>query len=102
MVQVAGAQVSWGVGHLQVGQAAALAMQLLDLVGVADVALVQRLLFGVVGRLQVLEVALVPKFYIAAVLDADMDTGAESDSDSDREVFVVIQVKLWGVQKLVK
>lgn len=87
VAKVAGAQVSRGVGHLQVGQAAALAMQLLDLVGVADVALVQRLLLGVVGRLQVLEVALVPKFYIAALVEADMDTGADSDSDSDREVF---------------
>lgn len=61
--------------HLQVGQAAALAVQLLDLVGIADVALVQRRLLGIVGRLQVLEISLVPKFYIA--VDADADSYAD-------------------------
>lgn len=69
--------------HLQIGQAAALAMQLLDLVGVADVALVQRRLLGIVGRLQVLEIALVPKFYIAAVADADTNAYADTDAESD-------------------
>jgi len=77
----------FGWGHLQVGQAAALAVQLLDLVGVADVALVQRRLLGIVGRLQVLEIALVPKFYIAADAGAVADLGSWSDSDSDSDSY---------------
>lgn len=53
--------------HLQIGQAAALSMQLLDLIGIAYVAFIQRRLLGIVGCLQVLQIALMPKLHIAGV-----------------------------------
>lgn len=82
---------SVSTGHLQIGQAAALAMQLLDLVGVANVAFVQRRLLSVIGGLQVLQIALVPKLYIAvrlSVLDwseAERERERECNRERERE-----------------
>lgn len=53
--------------HLQIGQAAALSMQLLDLIRIAYVTFIQRRLLGIVGCLQVLQIALMPKLHIAGV-----------------------------------
>lgn len=61
-------QPQTGLTDLQIGQAAALAMQLLDLVGVANVAFIQRRLLSIIGGLQVLQIALMPKLYIAVRL----------------------------------
>lgn len=58
--------------HLQIRQAATFAMQLLDLIRIADIAIIQRRLLGIVCCLQVLQIALMPKLYIAVWSTVDV------------------------------
>lgn len=61
-------------------------MQLLDLIRIAYVAFIQRRLLGIVGCLQVLQIALMPKLHIAGVWYLEiLGLGIRKQSDRERE-----------------